>query len=423
MPESTRGKPQLIPERLVANLWRNRDCRRPLRLQDGRWLRVLYPGRPGGGPGPDFRDAVVQMEGSPPIRGDVEVHRQAAGWTQHGHHRDQRYNNVVLHVVNRSSGGVPNYRQDGWALPVTELPVEVPPLPDTPPNLTENGMANATLPQLRSWRNLSQEQMGSLLDRAGERRFRLKSTRYREQLDHADVEGLLYLGILEALGYSRNRKPFMELARRLPWHTLQDAVGSVPPAYREPAARHMMMRVAGLSRRTPIPPEEAGFPPGSGWLGHASPMDASAWCFASIRPGNQPAVRIAGAAGLVGRYLDTGLLGGLVPLARGKSMAALSSALTVVDGRTTLIGRGRALDISVNVVLPLFHAWSLHKRDPALTGSCLRLFRAAPRLAENEITREMAFLLSGSSKHTPAGGAQRQQGLIHLYEVLLKDRR
>lgn len=411
----SKGKPSLLPERLVARLWRNRDWRRPLRTQDGRWVRVLYPGRPGSGPGPDFRDAVVQIEGSPPVRGDVEVHRQAAGWTQHGHHRDPRYNGVVLHVVSRSSRRAASYRQDGRVLPVTELPTEGSPLPGPPEKATPQCGAFA---RLQGWRNLSGEQLGRLLDQAGERRFLRKSARYRTALGREDAEDLLYRGVLEALGYSRNRKPFLELARRLPWRTVRDVVRTIPPASRELATHRLLLRVAGLSGETPVAAEEACFPLYDRWPGYVALMEPSAWCFAGVRPVNQPRRRMAGAAALLSRYLDTGLLAGLLPLARGESVTALSSALTVADGVITLIGRGRALDMTVNVVLPLLHAWALLRGEPALASSCLRLYRRAPRLAENEITREMAALLQASPRQ---GGALRQQGLIHLYEVLLKE--
>ena len=76
-------RPEDIPERLLARLWRNRDWRRrSLPLADGKRLRVLYPGRPGGGPGPDFRDAILQVEGRAPVRGDVELHREPRGFEE-----------------------------------------------------------------------------------------------------------------------------------------------------------------------------------------------------------------------------------------------------------------------------------------------------------------------------------------------------
>ena len=411
-----KARPSLLPERLIARLWRNRDGRRPLRMEDGRWVRVLYPGRPNGGPGPDFRDALVQMEGSPPVRGDVEVHRQAAGWNHHGHHRDPRYNNVVLHVVLQATGGAANCRQDGQAVPVTDLHSEE----RSSPGRMGRAPLGATVSRLQRWRNLSWEQLGKLLDQAGEQRFRLKSAGYRAVLGQEDAEELLYHGILEALGYSRNRKPFQELAWRLPWHMIRDIDRAIPRRARGLALHRLLLSVAGLSGEPPVALDGAVSPLGNGWPRRIIPMEPSAWCFAGVRPMNQPHRRMAGAAELLARYLDTGFLGGFLPLARGKSITALCNALTVVDGRITHIGRGRALDMTVNVVLPLLHAWGLLKGDPALANSCLRLYQRAPRLAENEITREMAALL-GLPGDSSGRGALRQQGLIHLYQAFLKE--
>ena len=52
---------------------------------DGEPVRVLYRGRPGTGPGPDFRDARVGVGGAPPRLGDVELHVAAPDF-RHPHH-------------------------------------------------------------------------------------------------------------------------------------------------------------------------------------------------------------------------------------------------------------------------------------------------------------------------------------------------
>ena len=402
-------KPPLLPKRLVARLWRNRDQRRTLLTQDGRRLRVLYPGRPNGGPGPDFRDAVVQIEGSPPVRGDVEVHQQVAGWNQHGHQQDTRYNNVVLHVVQRSTREATTYRQDGRTVPVAELDSldsKRQPLPEPAQKRT----VDAAFSQLQRWRSLSWEQLGQLLDQAGERRFLNKSTAFQTALGQDDAEELLYQGILEALGYSRNREPFRELAQRLPWRMVRNIVRAVPRRSRVLAMRHLLLSVAGLPGETPATTEEAAFSRGDPGSLHITPMEPSAWCFAGVRPVNQPRRRLEGAAALLAGYLDTGLLPGFLSLARDRDATALRNALTVVESRVTLIGKGRALDMAVNVVLPLLHAWGLLRGDRALADSCLCLYRKAPRLAENEITREMAALLLGLPDHTPSVAGMYQAG-------------
>ena len=64
-----------IPESLMAKLWKERASREEsLRAGNGRRFKVIYCGRPGTGPGPDFRDAVLEEEGVGLVRGDVELH-------------------------------------------------------------------------------------------------------------------------------------------------------------------------------------------------------------------------------------------------------------------------------------------------------------------------------------------------------------
>ena len=377
---------------------------------------MLYPGRPNGGPGPDFKDAIVQMEGSPPVRGDVEVHRQTTGWNQHGHNQDPRYNKVVLHVVARPTARAATYRQDGRVVPV----IMVGPQEGSHQLPDHKATVGAAFSRLRRWRTLPQEHLCRLLNQAGEQRLLSKSARFRAALIQEDAEELLYCGILEALGYSRNRQPFLELAHRLPWRMLRDNVSTVPLRSQGLAIHHLLLTVAGLSGKTPTVPEEASFPGETRHLRDVTPMEPSAWCFAGVRPVNQPRRRIAGAAVLLAAYVETGLLPGLLPLARKGSVTPLRGALTVVDDRITLIGRGRALDMVVNVVLPLVHAWGLLKGDRVLADSCLNLYRRAPPLAENEITREMEALL-GLSEGWAKLGALQQQGLMHLYQTLLRE--
>ena len=59
------------------------------------------------------------------------------------------------------------------------------------------------------------------------------------------------------------------------------------------------------------------------------------------------------------------------------------------------------------------------EREMALVSRCLRLAEGSPRLAENELTREMAVLLDLPARNFPLG-ALRQQGLMRLYRRLLQ---
>ena len=89
-----------MPERLLWKLWKRRAARQvEFRTGAGTRIRVLYPGRTGTSAGPDFRDALLDVEGVGLVRGDVEIHRDRRDWDAHGHGDDPNYNGVVAHGV------------------------------------------------------------------------------------------------------------------------------------------------------------------------------------------------------------------------------------------------------------------------------------------------------------------------------------
>lgn len=71
---------------------------REWRTEEGHKVRILSPGYHNLYGGPDFKDALIEINGST-FRGDIEIHQKAGDWYQHGHHKDKQYNRVLLHVV------------------------------------------------------------------------------------------------------------------------------------------------------------------------------------------------------------------------------------------------------------------------------------------------------------------------------------
>ena len=100
------GKGERIPERLLAKLWKERAARLTgLRTEAGKRVRVVYPGRSGASAGPDFRDALLEVEGLGLVTGDVELHIRQADWKSHGHGGDPNYNgNYPLIARNQPIG-------------------------------------------------------------------------------------------------------------------------------------------------------------------------------------------------------------------------------------------------------------------------------------------------------------------------------
>jgi hypothetical protein len=214
--------------------------RGPLRLEDGRALKVIFPGVHGGASGPDFRDAMLDADGDI-LRGDVELHLRASGWRAHGHHVDDAYGGVALHVVAENDvGALSTLHASGRAIAVLVLP----PLqgafapPFTPPCALRVAQGSAP---------------GEILRRLGQRRLRMKAARLAPVV-HADGAGqALYGAALEILGGPANRGPFAALARRLPLAALVErAGGSGAPrgftlaAELKGAAAALAVRRAGL---------------------------------------------------------------------------------------------------------------------------------------------------------------------------------
>ncbi len=413
------GKPPL-PESALAKLWQRRAARQEwFRTSQGRRVRVLYPGRPGTSAGPDFRNALLHFEDEGVVQGDVEIHIRQQDWYSHGHREDPNYNGVVLHAA-LDLHPEPTQRQSGGEVPVVSLEELLPGEDHTPsgPGSGESwaGAVGDILEGLGYTTPTSSEELAALLDRAGDERFLGKSRRFGKFLAEQSREQVLYEGIMEALGYRNNQQPFVRLASLAPYAALEGAAVKVPAEDLAATLESWLLQLSGL------PPERGTRFFALPRRGVGSPMDAWEWHCFRVRPANHPRRRIGGAARLLARCFDGTLDGGMI---NGLSLAAtpgiprrLTEALTVSGGGVTYIGADRAKEIAVNVALPFLHGLAETNGDGGGAANCLGLYRRFGRLADNEVTREMAGLLSVAGMPLPKLGARRQQGLIHLQRVL-----
>ena len=393
-----------VPEALLARLWRERAVRQKnLRTTEGRRVKVLYPGRPGTEAGPDFRDALIFREGTGLVRGDVELHLHTKDWDRHGHASDHRYNGVVLHGV-LAPPNSPQPLPSGGEAPAVGLQSLLESSSDSD-HKGKNNQRSALWALLKSRgypKPATRSEALFLLERAGVARFLQKAATFESLVKELGAEEALYQALMESLGYSENRAGFLELARRVPYEALLKAVSEYPPAMRPHRMEEILLETAGLEK------------------GKKNVMDRQSWRLFRIRPANHPRRRIAGAARLLHRTSSPGLLASALQWVGSGPFKAIVQGLTVPHPShgPALIGRSRAQDITVNVLLPLVHAYSGHKQGEALAGEAVRLYITAPKLQPNRITREMEKVLFPKPWRPLATGAASQQGLIHMQRLI-----
>jgi len=378
-----------ISEAELSWIWEGqRQPAGALRLPDGRPLEVLYPGRRAGGAGPDFRDAVVSIDGERRL-GDVELHIRASSFNGHGHERDHAYDGLVLHVVFRddcpdgvrlaSGRPVPTASLAGW---VEERRAHV-----------QSWLTRTALweePCRTAAERLGDDAVASVLETAGKGRFEARKRELAAAISLDGPEETLWAAILDALAYGGDREGFQRVAAALPPPGLRRYAGGVERA---------LLTVAGLW-------------PADGDEVEGLPRVSPAVRVLSSRPANRPERRLAAAARLFERTNGDILAGAEASVRTAGSGRDVVAAWTVgplPSGGPALAGQDRATEIAVNAVLPFVAI------DPAMAPRCLELAAEIRPLSPYGKTAFLeANLRRADGKRRPRSIIE-QQGLIAMH--------
>ncbi len=403
-------------------------------------IKVIYPGRINGDGGPDFRDAVI-LDRLRLTKGDVEVHVKSSDWYDHGHHTDAAYNNVILHVAVWDDCSSVTLLQSGKSIPLLCLSKAL---------RHQSYLLPYVLPCFRILEQMDRQTLKKILDTAGEERFMQKALHFRDEILGAapqkpNIGGpagqVLYRGMMRALGYTKNTKPFEELADRMPLPFIESTE-------RLAVKQALLLGTAGL-----LPSQRRQGEPVNGegvqeleqiWQSadrKTQAMKESDWNLSRIYPNNSPVRRIIAQSYLFERYRKEGLLPGILQLVKEAYLKGghrvLENGLTVAgngywrkyldfDARSetntsVLLGNSKAGEIAVNVILPFAFSWAELADEVQLTDNAIDLYRSYRRLAENCLTRQMEkqFCLEELSDFT----ACHQQGLIRIFRNYCREGR
>lgn len=286
-----------MQEQFLHFVWRYRrfDVSN-LTTTTGEPIEILAVGEHNSNAGPDFLNARVRISDTL-WAGNVELHVQASAWQQHGHTADAAYRNVVLHVVFEDDA--PVFNADGAQIPALELKSRL------PQGLYQKWLlmqeaAPEAIPCAAHWAEVPDMTKWSWLDRVLVERMEQKTALIEEELAASNQhwEETCYRLLCRSLGGTLNAEPFGWLARSAPLSLAgkyRDHLTTVEALLFGQAG---MLEAATEEEYPQLLQREYRYLRQKHQL---TPMPASMWKFARLRPANFPTVRIAQVAMLLHR--------------------------------------------------------------------------------------------------------------------------
>ncbi|MBT8184264.1 MAG: DUF2851 family protein, partial [Eudoraea sp.] len=174
--------------------------------------------------GPDFLNARIEIAGQQ-WAGNVEMHIKASDWYLHNHQHDQRYINVILHVV--WINDVPVFRHDRTSIPTLELQHYI-------SHELLRSYNHLFSKQRKNFINCEQDigQLNSfILDKWLEslffERLKQRSTEIEQLLKASgnNWERILFLLLLKNFGLKINAEAFMSLGKAIDFSVVLKTIG------------------------------------------------------------------------------------------------------------------------------------------------------------------------------------------------------
>jgi len=360
----------LLREELLQFIWQYRLYnQRDLQSTNGEKILVLHPGSRNLHDGPDFTAASIRI-GNTRWMGNVELHLRSTDWFRHRHQHDERYANIILHVVFY-------HDDDRLQVPCLELQQYVPKMLlqhyaslKNAAGFVPCGAQAATVPRLwwKSW-----------MERLLADRWEQKMQQWEAWLQHSgnNWEELLYRVMAEGFGLPLNAAPLLDVARALPYRVL------LRYCHQPLLAEALLFGQAGLLQGEFKDPYPASLQREFRWLQHKhrlAPLPPSRWEWLRVRPAGFPTMRIAAFAALwhqqprlLGSLLEAGTIAGLRQLITAAPTSYWKTHYKPDKevAKTVSMGPKGVNGLLINVVLPFLYFYgkmksSLYQQQKAM---------------------------------------------------------
>ena len=371
---------------------------------DGRRVEILSVGEHNHDAGPDYSHARVRIDGKEWV-GNIEIHVNSSDWFKHRHHLDKAYDNIILHVVRTADKEVYNSRGET----ITQCELQYPGDKDYLSGLFEHaqhmdsavGRIGCAEQLLHEPGLLTQGWRKTLLNK----RLECKKASIERLLEitKGSWEHALYISLARNFGFHTNSLPFEQLAINTPLSYLQKHRNSL---FQLTA---MLLGQAGLIR-----PEEKELQKEYAFLQNKfnlTPMDASMWKHARMRPQNSPELRIRQFAQLL--YQSESLLSKILDTNELKDLEKL---FVFEENSVTPLGKSSIDILLINTVIPYKYAYALHHNtaslEPEQDSHSDQIMQLMEQIAPENNTIVRQWRVLGQRVENAAD----TQALLHLYQ-------
>lgn len=427
-----------LNEDFICRIWEDDSNYNGLAACSGEDIEVIDRGTRNYDAGPDYKDAKVKI-GNIVYSGSIEIHRSVDDWYLHNHKGDNKYNNVILHVVfyGSDSGDTesPKVKRSRSIPTVILSEFLTRSVHEIWKDIINNPSPAFKLPCFPDNFSVYHSVKKEWLAKLSFERLIFKTGRFRSHLGEISHdfkkkifwEQVLFEFICEALGYSKNKKQLLKLSGKIELNEIKSKKLSLTDI------DSILFGLAGFlfdlryqdnyindlkSNWQRLKPDL-----------NKEIMDSSEWNFFRLRPPNFPTLRIAYAAGLLYDILYKDLLKDIINVfehgdnVKKELIKRFTDIVTsdywknhynfgkVTESEIKIIGRERITDIIVNVILPLVYLYSeffdkinLNKRTEYFYK------KEKQKSGSNEITRVMEKQLD-----LKVSSLSDEQALIQLH--------
>ncbi len=277
-----------MKEELLHFIWKYKFLsKQELRTLDGELLHIIQPGIQNDHDGPDFLNARVRI-GSEEWVGNVEIHIHSEDWDKHKHTGNDKYKNLILHVVYQHNKEIKELTFQ--KIPTLELKGII---PDNILKEYQHLMNNKSwVPCGEQIKSVDPFIITAWLERLLIERIERKTEFLNERLSLTDYDWnqVLLEVLFESFGFKRNSAAMRKIAEEVGYITIKKeketdgaaleslllgAAGFLPSS-----SNHF--RVSELIKRFDY--QKVKY--------ELEPLDSINWNKGGVRPKNQPFIRL-----------------------------------------------------------------------------------------------------------------------------------